>query len=152
MVRQLKSAVPNSRMETQLQQLNQSFSQFSATVNSKIEEVQGNIITINTNIASINTKAQQTDERLTKLEQGGSSGCSWTREGIVDLIYPIGSIYTAFNHTDPTTLFGGTWERLQDAFLYGCAENENIGDTNFIDGGQDSILSYVKVSMWKRVL
>ncbi len=148
---QLKSGVSNSRVETQLQQLNQSFSQFSATVNSEIEEVQGNITAINTDIASINTKAQQTDERLTKLEQGGSSGCSWTREGIVDLIYPIGSIHTAFNHTDPTTLFGGTWERLQDAFLYACNDTENIGDMGFVGSSQDNTLSYIKVSMWRRV-
>lgn len=31
--------------------------------------------------------------------------------------YPIGSIYTSINDTDPGTMFGGTWTRLTDTFL-----------------------------------
>lgn len=37
---------------------------------------------------------------------------------LVDLIYPVGSVYIAFNDTNPSTLFGGTWERIQEAFLW----------------------------------
>ena len=33
------------------------------------------------------------------------------RIDIVDLIYPVGSIYMSVNSTSPATLFGGTWER-----------------------------------------
>lgn len=32
-------------------------------------------------------------------------------------LYPVGSIYISFNATDPSTLFGGTWQRLKDTFL-----------------------------------
>lgn len=32
-------------------------------------------------------------------------------------LYPIGSVYISFNATDPSTLFGGTWQRLKDTFL-----------------------------------
>lgn len=32
-------------------------------------------------------------------------------------LYPVGSIYISFNSTDPSTLFGGTWQRLKDTFL-----------------------------------
>ena len=31
--------------------------------------------------------------------------------------YPVGSIYMSVNATDPGTLFGGTWARIQDTFL-----------------------------------
>lgn len=35
----------------------------------------------------------------------------------VSSIYPIGSIYMSVNSTNPSELFGGTWERIQDTFL-----------------------------------
>lgn len=35
-------------------------------------------------------------------------------------LYPVGSIYMSVNNTDPSTLYGGTWERIQDTFLM-CA-------------------------------
>lgn len=36
---------------------------------------------------------------------------SWQSKDIVDLIYPVGSIYMSVNSTSPATLFGGTWVR-----------------------------------------
>ena len=42
---------------------------------------------------------------------------------LLDLIYPVGSIYMSVNSTSPVTLFGGgTWERLQDRFLVGASD------------------------------
>jgi hypothetical protein len=35
----------------------------------------------------------------------------------VTKLYPVGSVYISFNSTDPSTLFGGTWQRLKDTFL-----------------------------------
>jgi hypothetical protein len=39
---------------------------------------------------------------------------------LVDVFYPVGTVYTSFNSTDPSILFGGTWESIVDRFLY-CA-------------------------------
>ena len=39
--------------------------------------------------------------------------------GLIDLIYPVGSIYTSINSTSPSTLFGGTWEQIKGRFLIG---------------------------------
>ena len=36
---------------------------------------------------------------------------------MIDLIYPVGSVYTSFNSTSPATLFGGTWTAIT-TFLY----------------------------------
>ena len=32
-------------------------------------------------------------------------------------LYPVGSVDISFNSADPSTLFGGTWQRLKDTFL-----------------------------------
>ena len=37
---------------------------------------------------------------------------------LIDLIYPVGSVYMSFNSTSPTTLFGGEWEQIVDKFLW----------------------------------
>lgn len=41
---------------------------------------------------------------------------------IFDLIYPVGSIYISVNSTNPKVLFGGTWERIMERFLFGCGD------------------------------
>lgn len=49
--------------------------------------------------------------------------------GIVDLIYPIGSIYMSVNTASPETLFGGTWERIKDTFLLAAGSTYEAGST-----------------------
>ena len=47
---------------------------------------------------------------------------------ILNLIYPVGSIYLSVNSTDPSTFIGGTWERIQDTFLLAAGEAYTAGD------------------------
>lgn len=42
-------------------------------------------------------------------------------------VYPIGSIYLAYNDTDPSTLFGGTWTRIESRFLWAKGTGNTIG-------------------------
>lgn len=48
---------------------------------------------------------------------------------LLDFFYPVGSIYISYNHTNPGTLFGGTWERIKERFLWATSEQGNIGAT-----------------------
>lgn len=68
-------------------------------------------------------------------------------EDLVDVIYPIGSIYMSVNNTSPATLFGGTWQKIEGRFLLasGTTSGENptidntytLGDT---DGSKDAVV------------
>lgn len=49
-----------------------------------------------------------------------------------DQIYPVGSIYLSVNATNPSVLFGGTWEQIKDRFLIGAGDIYTAGKT----GGQ----------------
>lgn len=42
-------------------------------------------------------------------------------------VYPVGSIYMSVNSTSPATLFGGTWERIQDRFLLAAGSTYSAG-------------------------
>lgn len=52
---------------------------------------------------------------------------------MVNVIYPIGSIYMSINSTNPETLFGGTWEQIKDTFLLSAGDTYEAGST----GGED---------------
>lgn len=50
-------------------------------------------------------------------------------QSLFDKIYPVGSIYMAVNAVSPATLFGGTWEALEDRFLLGAGTTYSAGAT-----------------------
>ena len=49
--------------------------------------------------------------------------------GIVDLVYPVGSIYMSVNNVNPGTLFGGTWQQIENRFLLGAGSDYTAGTT-----------------------
>ena len=50
------------------------------------------------------------------------------------MMWPVGSIYISVSATSPQTLFGGTWERIQDTFLLAAGSTYAAGKT----GGEAS--------------
>jgi len=48
---------------------------------------------------------------------------------LLELIYPVGSIYLSASPASPASLMGGTWEQLKDAFLLGAGDNYTAGST-----------------------
>ena len=49
---------------------------------------------------------------------------------LIDIVYPIGSIYMSVNAADPSTLFSGTsWEKLEGRFLLGSDSTYRPGST-----------------------
>ena len=48
---------------------------------------------------------------------------------LLNLIYPVGSIYMSVSSTSPATFLGGTWERIQDKFLLAAGSTYAAGAT-----------------------
>lgn len=48
---------------------------------------------------------------------------------LYNLIYPVGSIYMSVSALSPTTLFGGTWEKLKNVFLLGAGDIYTLGES-----------------------
>lgn len=57
-----------------------------------------------------------------------------TYKTLLNLFYPIGSIYQSTESTNPANLFGGTWEPIEDTFLLAAGSTYSAGDT----GGESS--------------
>ena len=47
----------------------------------------------------------------------------------VNRIYPVGSVYVSTSSTSPASLFGGTWEQIQDKFLLAAGSTYGAGTT-----------------------
>ena len=54
--------------------------------------------------------------------------------------YPVNSIYISYSHTSPAALFGGTWERITNKFLWAVDASGTIGTT----GGEQTHTLTVK--------
>ena len=90
------------------------------------------------------TKLTTSDRRQTAMpyRRGGATysryytGGAWSAwESDALAAWPVGSIYLAYNPTAPGTLFGGTWTRIQNTFLWAVDANGDVGVT----GGEKTV-------------
>lgn len=51
------------------------------------------------------------------IQVGSTDTFQGEERDIIDLIYPVGAIYMSTNNVDPSLIFGGTWEQIEDRFL-----------------------------------
>ena len=65
--------------------------------------------------------AQTNEERIEALET--------FQRNLIDIVYPIGSIYMSMNDVSPAAFLGGTWERIQDRFLLSAGSSYAVGST-----------------------
>ena len=53
----------------------------------------------------------------------------WNGEPLLNLVYPVGSLYWSSNNTDPSTLFGGTWQQIKDRFILAAGDSYTVNNT-----------------------
>ena len=54
------------------------------------------------------------------------------KQTMLNMMYPVGSIYTSMQNTSPATLFGGTWTQITDRFLYCTTTSKQTGGSKKI--------------------
>lgn len=69
------------------------------------------------------------------------------KAAIIELIYPVGSVYISANSTNPSVLFGGTWVQIsQGRMLMGAAPQgsiqQNTGNTGLFGTLDSNELNY----------
>ena len=48
---------------------------------------------------------------------------------LVDIIYPVGSIYMSVANVSPASFLGGTWQQIKDTFLLSAGDTYTAGAT-----------------------
>lgn len=85
--------------------------------------------------AVTNVDSTPTTNSTHLITSGGVKAALPTSSDIVNIVYPVGSIYMSVSSTSPATLFGGTWAALEGRFLIGANSTYTAGST----GGAASV-------------
>lgn len=118
-------------MEQELEQYDyiiDAFTRSGENTNLEVNNLNVGCITSTNNKFNLDSEGNLTVKSIVA-EQGLGNNQTVSREDIVNIVYPIGSIYMAVNSTNPQTIFGGTWERIQDRFLIGAGNSYALGST-----------------------
>ena len=85
----------------------------------------------------INASLDEVNENIENKADKTHSHVIGDVSGLVDAIYPVGSIYMSVNNANPELLFGGTWQQIEDTFLLASGSTYAAGDTG---GSADAIV------------
>ena len=85
----------------------------------------------------INASLDEVNENIENKADKTHSHVIGDVSGLVDAIYPVGSIYMNVNNANPELLFGGTWQQIEDTFLLASGSTYAAGDTG---GSADAIV------------
>ena len=61
---------------------------------------------------------------------------------LLDIVYPIGSVYITFSDVSPADSVGGSWEKIDGKFLQSSSEIEKINSTGGFSGNIGFSISY----------
>lgn len=111
----------NTRQNEEMKKQNLTLKDFISYATSSISKLQNDITAANKKIQSLSDKDVELEESNASLQ--AQIAKYW------ETVYPVDSIYVSISDENPTTLFGGTWERLKDTFLLAAGDTYAAGTT-----------------------
>lgn len=69
-------------------------------------------------------------------------------KSLVDVVYPIGSLYFTTSTINPSTLFGGTWKQVKDKFILSAGDlyvNGATGESLYTDMSLQSLGEHLPI-------
>ena len=96
----------------------------SSAVDKTLSANQGKVLKelINDVDSEVNTVSDRVESTRSEIE-------NFMRNDLINIIYPIGSIYMSVNNISPASFLGGTWEAIQDRFLLAAGSSYSAGST-----------------------
>lgn len=91
------------------------FTKTGDQLNLEVNSAKVDCISSKNNKFSLDEEGNLTVKSITT-EKDNSNNLGKT--AVCNLIYPVGSLYMSISSTSPSTLFGGTWERISGYYLY----------------------------------
>lgn len=92
-----------------------------------------NVDDFNENADKLDNAINRLNTRVTPIEKGGTGATTAADAcknlGIVDMIYPVGSLYWSKKPTNPEELFGGKWTQIKDKFILAAGDTYKAGTT-----------------------
>lgn len=129
----------NNSLNTVSNRVTDNYNTLSGSISSLESTVESNYNTLNSTINSVSETSSNNYNTL----NNSISSINNEINGLVDKIYPIGSIYMSVNNVNPSTLFGGSWEQIKGRFLLG-SENASVNnETTFGDLNDAGYLFHV---------
>ncbi len=81
-------------------------------VNLEVNKLTAECITSKNNKFGLDSEGNLTVQSITTIDPISQTD--------INSLYPVGSIYMNVNLVNPSEIFGGTWEQIQDRFLLAC--------------------------------
>lgn len=102
------------------------FTETSNGLDITANNIEANCITSKNEKFNLDSEGNLTINSLTISD---SNNNTLSFEAIFNRIYPVGSIYISTNDINPSTLFTGTWEKIENRFLLASGSSYQLGST-----------------------